>query len=369
MAQPVDSAPPGHDEFEVSLFGPGYGESSVVHLGNGKWLINDSCLSSDKKSPAALLYLSRLGVDVSQDVRIVIASHWHDDHIRGLSQIVNECDGAEFCCSSALQSDEFLALVRAGARDSSKLGSGVRELSQIICTLTDRNERGIPSVRWARSDSLIWRHGEIDSVEVHTLAPSDASQTHSLLEIANLAQQVQQTRNRIPKLEQNSTSVVVWIDFGVDRVLLGADLETTSNDVHRGWRAICNSNTRPRGRAGVYKVAHHGSVTGHHDQLYGLVLEDTPMSILAPFRRGSVQLPTDQDRVRICRLSSGAYSTVEPNTARSKQRDNVVARTIREMGIRVELIDPRCGQVRLRRRVGDPRWNVALFDSAGSLCE
>jgi len=35
--------PVKQDEIEVSVFGPGYGESILVHLGAGKWVIVDSC--------------------------------------------------------------------------------------------------------------------------------------------------------------------------------------------------------------------------------------------------------------------------------------------------------------------------------------
>jgi len=31
------------DELEVSVFGPGYGESLAIHLGLGSWIIIDSC--------------------------------------------------------------------------------------------------------------------------------------------------------------------------------------------------------------------------------------------------------------------------------------------------------------------------------------
>ena len=39
--------PPGDEEFELTLFGPGYGESIVMHVGAGEWVIVDSCLDSD----------------------------------------------------------------------------------------------------------------------------------------------------------------------------------------------------------------------------------------------------------------------------------------------------------------------------------
>lgn len=33
---------PRLDEIEVSLLGPGYGESVVVHMGGGEWMVVDS---------------------------------------------------------------------------------------------------------------------------------------------------------------------------------------------------------------------------------------------------------------------------------------------------------------------------------------
>lgn len=40
-------APPAADEIEFSLFGPGYGEAVAVHLGDGTWLLIDSCIDPD----------------------------------------------------------------------------------------------------------------------------------------------------------------------------------------------------------------------------------------------------------------------------------------------------------------------------------
>ena len=59
---------PESDQLEVTLFGSGYGESVVVHIGDGKWLIVDSSINSDTKKPAALEYLEGIGVDISTKV-------------------------------------------------------------------------------------------------------------------------------------------------------------------------------------------------------------------------------------------------------------------------------------------------------------
>ena len=103
--------PPRDDELEVTLFGPGFGESVVLHVGDGKWLIVDSCIHPESSLPAALDYLFQLKVDVNEAVKLVVATHWHDDHIRGISGVFNACQSAELVISGALQVDEFLKLV------------------------------------------------------------------------------------------------------------------------------------------------------------------------------------------------------------------------------------------------------------------
>lgn len=52
-------APPAHDELEVSVFGPGYGEAIVIHLGENEWILIDSCIEPESKEPAAIHYLTK----------------------------------------------------------------------------------------------------------------------------------------------------------------------------------------------------------------------------------------------------------------------------------------------------------------------
>jgi glyoxylase-like metal-dependent hydrolase (beta-lactamase superfamily II) len=74
---------PDPDQFEVSVLGPGYGEAIVVHLGNGEWLTVDSCIDSRTREVAPMAYLRGLGVNLATQVRLVVTSHWHDDHVAG----------------------------------------------------------------------------------------------------------------------------------------------------------------------------------------------------------------------------------------------------------------------------------------------
>lgn len=368
MAQPVVDAPE-IDEFEINLFGPGYGESIVVHLGDNQWLINDSCLDSSKTRPASLAYLAKIGIDPSEAVKLVIASHWHDDHIRGLSDTVDVCINAKFCCSSMLQSREFLQLVRPQRGNSLRLGSGLREFKRIIQILAARSKTADrPDIEWAAADKKIWQHPIRQDVAIFALSPSNNSLTHSLLEIGQLVDTLADSSRRVPSIEPNDTSVVGWVDFGVDRLLLGGDLEVTPSDDTRGWSAICDSTTRPPGQADVVKVAHHGSSNGNHPSINSNIATAMPISILTPFRRGRVTLPTATDQRRICSSSSRAYVTTPPNLKKKLPRDPAVERTLRSMGVEVGLVDPVCGHIQLRRTTEDSAWRVTLFPPAIDLC-
>ncbi len=100
-------AGPAADQFEVSIFGPGFGECAVVHIAHGAWVIVDSC--SDPRDPSTCVpeaYLRTLGVDFRQ-VQLIVATHWHDDHVRGIGRMVEVCREAKFSCARALVQNEF----------------------------------------------------------------------------------------------------------------------------------------------------------------------------------------------------------------------------------------------------------------------
>jgi len=98
MSALYDGTTPAADEVEVTLFGPGYGEAIAVHLGEGIWLLVDSCINPDTKQPASLEYLEHLNISPDA-VCSIIASHWHDDHVKGMTKLVEKFTQAEFVIS------------------------------------------------------------------------------------------------------------------------------------------------------------------------------------------------------------------------------------------------------------------------------
>jgi len=366
--------PPEPDEVEISLFGPGYGECIAIHPGDGQWLIVDSCIDPQSKAPAALRYFSLIGIDPATDVRLIVATHWHDDHVRGLGQLFSACRSAEFVCSDALGSDEFFEVVYAqGCRIMSSNVSGLDEFRQVFDELKLRaaaaGGRLLPP-HFAVADRCLWQR-QLSAADVncfvHSLSPSDASLMASKLEIARLLPKAKAPKRGIWPLGKNHAAVALWLSVGDKAALLGADLEETENP-HTGWHTIVQSSTRPQETASVFKVPHHGSQTGHNQNVWMEMLEENPTTILAPYRLGGLTLPRDSDIERICGLTDRAFITsTVASASRVIKRDRAVEKTLKEQGVFPRQVYTSLGHIRLRAKQGEP-WMAELFDGAQVLC-
>ena len=342
---------PRSDEVEVSLLGPGYGESIVVHTGEEEWLVVDSCLDADGK-PAALGYLRSMDVDPSTAVKMVVATHWHDDHIRGMARLITACPSARFCCAGALKTDEFLGV--AGGltkKDYSEFGPGVREIHAVFSNLRRAGRRPV----WATANRRVVRRNRCD---VWSLSPDDAAFESFVRSVASLVLQSTEPQGAKHHTRRNDLSIALWIRCGDAVCLLGADVEK------RGWTAILNNPERPQRRASVFKVPHHGSSNADMPEAWNQLLESEPLAILAPWRRGAGVLPRKDDVRRILSRTPCAYASAR-STAGAVKRHGMVAKTVRGARARMRIGLGPVGMVRLRRSLANEQsWRVNLLGSA-----
>jgi len=310
----MDLTKPDKSELEIVLFGPGYGECILIHI-EGKWIVIDSCTFAGSREPAALTYLEQIGVDLTTEVSLLVATHWHDDHIRGFSRLVETCRTAEVYISGALHDKEFFSFVYA-YRDQPQtaLGSGVDEIYRSISVSRDSGRKlglAVPNRSILVRDSSSTSHGR--EIRLWTLSPSDSEITEFLAEIgASLLELPGSTKHRAPPRRPNHASVVCWLDCGTTCFLFGSDMEVSSN-TNRGWHAIVEGR-QALGKAALFKVPHHGSENGHLPTVWSKLLVDQPVSLVTPFRRGSVALPKATDMDRIAGMSSVVYLTASPTS-------------------------------------------------------
>lgn len=350
---------PSSDEFEITVFGPGYGESVVVHLGDGKWLIVDSCIdtSDPQRQPAPLQYLRGIGVRPELAVKFVVASHWDDDHVRGLSEIVKAAPAARFICSHVLPDEKFGSFVEALSIGSAATdGGNVRNIRQILEILEQRR-----SVIWKASPGRTICASPV----IRTWSPSDYDANEFLLYVAQMHPRAGEPLRRPSLGTSNLTSIVLSIDWPKCSVLLGADMERHP-DARRGWQAI-TSLAQELGwtKASYLKVPHHGSDTGHDDAMWRELLEREPTSVVAPFGRGPrhKRPPKSSDVRRISELSGSLYLTARQLDPPKTRMSVAVTRSLRDGAISFVSQKSPFGMVRSRSKDGSG-WTHETFGLA-----
>lgn len=338
------------------MLGPGRGESVVVHLGAGEWLIADCCIKR-AGGAAPLDYLASIGVPATA-VTWLVATHWHDDHVRGFGHLVRQCASARVAQAAALQGDEFLTLLAADEDLNIEGSSGVHEMLATLNTLAEAG-RGVPE--FVRAEQRLVRRVGSDGVpecEVWALSPSNAAVVEAMRDFGQWAPQVGATRRVVPRPDRNAAAVVLHVRVGAVALLLGADLEIHPSP-DQGWQAIVLSDSRPVEQAHFVKVPHHGSNNAHDDAMWQQLLVDQPHAALTPFTSGSTPLPRDSDQRRIAALTPNAWLTRTRDSGGAPGRPRAVERTIRSVARSIEVVSVDPGRVTMRCPAdGSGSWTV-----------
>lgn len=354
----VEATAPGIDVLEVSLFGTGIGECLAIHFGAGEWMLVDSCCNAKSAEPVSLAYLKALGVNVSTDVKLIVATHWHDDHVDGLGQLVSQCCQARLAFSSALERDEFQKLIGLFLDPDitfDREKSGVREIGDCFRALMTRKENGDDTYApiLTHADHRIYRR---DDCEVVALSPSDHSILKAYTEVSKMWGELEveahgvggpkPSRAGVPSPERNHNAVALWVKWDDRRILLGADLEEEGQP-NIGWQAVLSCNQFPDGEARVFKIPHHGSPNGHHEPIWDELLEKAPYAVVTAYNRGVTPRPSITDLERIKRRADATYFTSLPAKTQN-QYSKTVERTLKEGVRRRTSLKPNMGHIQIR---------------------
>lgn len=333
-------------------------------------MIVDSCLNKNRR-PVALDYFNTLKVNVGASVKLLVASHWHDDHIRGLGDVYAAASSAEVVASAAFRAKEFFLLVGAMQENSFMDTTGVHEWTRVLRLVGERRgKEPLCHVTYAMPERLLFKReanpaNNIASCEIWSLSPSDENFQKSVAAFSKLFPKKGSPKKRLVAPSPNNTSVVLWINCGGYSVLLGADLEQDPSP-NCGWNVIVESTKRP-GKAGIFKVPHHGSSNGHNEKVWKNLLIDNPVAITSPFVHGDVRLPTANDIGRLKGLSRKCYITADPLAPKDKRRGHgAVGKTIADVVKRIRDVPAATGHIRLRAKPADT-WRVDLFGTAYEL--
>ena len=355
---------PKPNEIELTVFGPGYGECIVIHVGSGKWAIIDSCLD-DALEPASISYLTNLGVSVDTDVISVSASHWHDDHIKGLAKTVAACSNARLSLGAALRRTEFIAFLQVHEdQPVQKLDRGGTELLNCLKLVSGKK---LP-VKPLYEDTVIFdfdpdRLAHKLRVEMRALSPSGKQFTDFLERIERFPRiNKGQPKGRIAEPSRNHLSVAMLLRIGEQAVLLGADLEEVA-DPQMGWQAVVAARRGRRPLAHLFKVPHHGSYNAHNDDVWKEMLNE-PASVITPWIRGGHRLPRDGDLDRLRKLSSTCYLTSTRRVAPKRRYSAEVIKLIDTADVNFDTSIYSGGQVTIRWIPNDGSPHTQLLGGA-----
>ena len=93
---------------QIIAFGKGVGESFLIHIGCDRYILIDSFINAETKNPVCLDYLYNVGLDESAIVGVV-CSHWDDDHVKGMSLVLNRIKNDIDVCIPLLLSKRDIA--------------------------------------------------------------------------------------------------------------------------------------------------------------------------------------------------------------------------------------------------------------------
>lgn len=344
--------PPEDDEIEISIFGPGFGECIVIHAGNNEWIIIDSCKSKKSSSPVALDYFKSL--KITPNVKLVCTSHWHDDHILGISEILNEFQEATLVLSAALNDNKFTQIVLespASRNIYKNKRPGVLEMKNIYSELFKKKRNKI----LAKINTDIYQNKE-SGFSLRSISPNNSTTMNSILNLIKNEINENPSSVVLPDVKPNDISVVLQASFGNTSILLGADLES------EGW-GISIQNEMNLKKSNLYKVAHHGGKSGDHDNIWSQALEKNPISVIAPFNRGC-KLPNEEDVKRILNNSSEVYLTaMRGKKVKHQYSDKYVKKSLEEK--KASYLQNEYGYICLRKKINsEDNWNVTAYGSA-----
>jgi beta-lactamase superfamily II metal-dependent hydrolase len=350
------SIPPRPEELELTLFGPGYGESVVLHIPGLGWGVIDSCIWHPPRRPAKnppLEYLRLLSVE---SLHFIILTHPHEDHYRGMAEILRAYRGriryvSRYHGEGVRELKVYLARQRLAGR------SGMASLGDVFTAMEDAKESGAYELRLSEMTHIIDRQnlqvGDSPSFDVQMIALSPSAESGE--RYTNLLRQsIPNVGERLLPLKDelhNYIASAILLVAGQVRVILGSDLESGTTD-QMGWRGVLSNPDRHNLSADLVKVAHHGSSNAHSQRAWQLHGEGgLPLAALTPWNRGAKPLPQDSDIERLKGVSAQVGQTAAVRTQRPEDTySREVAKTLHAAARNWRVITPahQVGALRIR---------------------
>lgn len=348
---------------EITLIGTGgYGECVLINLGNDNWIIVDSCINPEIGVPQSTEYLESINVDL-KNVKLIVCTHWHDDHILGISQALEKCSQAKLSFSKAHDKQKFLYFLSFDyqKKNVEKINSSTFEFNKCIDIIDERNSSLISAVE--NKCILNIPVGEFRN-QIISLSPSDYTMEKFDHEISSLITEYGQPNKKMPTDSPNAKSVALFLKIGHHRAILGADLEVSLHP-KEGWKNIVTNNNLIDKKSSLFKIPHHGSENGFCGQVWDLLLEEQPIAKITPWNRGN-GLPQLGMLKKYSSLTDKLFMTAAVFGKQPKKRDKQIEKFLKKIGHNPEEVKFKKGVITCKIDMDDPnaKWEVTLVENS-----
>lgn len=377
----IDLEQPDSDEFEITTIGAGHqsGESVVLHLENGQWVIIDSCMSEEEVLP--LYYLKEIGVPF-ENVIYVICTHWHEDHVKGLPQILEKCPNATFYMPDVGNNRIFLEFVLKRLKLPSTSKSRVWKIFKDCYKIL--NQRKIKQKpKYIQHETLVYRNSNI---ELLCLSPS-STMKQKFEEILLVANSDIETKEAEKNLDDNMCSLSFSLKFHDKRIIIGGDLECNrkekedccecikhcSEKSEKGWCNILEeielfSNHK---NYEYIQIPHHSSKNGFCPRIWDEFCKRDEMICTSTIfsNNNKINLPTKEMLEAYMNLSNSYFITsTRIGTSKVKGEKTALDDELHKKASKIQKISDTASIICSRYKTGET-WKHYPFGTAQLVTE
>lgn len=281
---------PDSNHIELIVFGKGVGECVLIKSKNGDYIVIDSFIDNRTGNPVVLDYLDKFNIPYS-NIKMIIITHWHTDHIEGVSKIIEAIEGqVKVVINPIIKEKRYLDFL---TRQTIKENNDIGEFFKVLNLIKNGKIKKIIPV----ADITLYA-SDLKDLKLIALSPQNSDLGDYIDSL--LDEKLPKNDNfRIP--DDNLLSIVVLLEFNGNSILLSGDMENRKNG---GWNEIIKNYLKIYPKSKIYKVPHHGSVTGENPLIWNNLLDD-PISLTTLYNRS--YLPKDEDIERIVSNSKEVY--------------------------------------------------------------
>lgn len=291
----------------IHVINSGIGEGIIIQLPNSKWGVVD-CYSPSLLNPTENPTLQFLTHNNVKELEFLCLTHPHDDHYRGMSQVLEYYEGniKEFWRFGGVDITELLAYLKINAIENKdkELTMSTNDLHKTFKKVIEIKKKKKLNVQYINDFRRLYSDSVDQNIlEIFSLAPS-----------SNLVQDYVATLKACfsnkgtidigrKQRNHNMVSVVLLIKYGNTKVLLGADAEK------RSWKYILQDKLRTEDISShALKMSHHGSTNSIINGLWEEISKDNKLYvIITPYVRKS--LPQQEAINHVLQYTSNIAST------------------------------------------------------------